>query len=150
MTTTKLNNWTWPKLKPTNLNFKSGVLLISVPDVFLRSWDGVCMNIQPAVTILSDSLLKVYIWPISWGHRWLYYVEPWEYTPRISTLSLLLWLRIYAAYLERDSIHRSRALVKYWNSPQLYLQATMELKFVSSWARGCRIGQILYMLTLQS
>ena len=40
MTTKNLNNWTWPKLKltnhlkPTNLNFTSGVLLISVPDVF--------------------------------------------------------------------------------------------------------------------
>ena len=40
MTTTNLNNWIWPKLtptnllKPTNLNFTSGVLLISVPDVF--------------------------------------------------------------------------------------------------------------------
>ena len=38
--TTNLNNWTWPKLKaanllkPTSLNFTSGVLLISVPDVF--------------------------------------------------------------------------------------------------------------------
>ena len=34
------NNWTWPKLKPTNLNlptnlnFTSGILLTSVPDVF--------------------------------------------------------------------------------------------------------------------
>ena len=40
MTTTNLNNWIWPKLtptnllKPTNLNFTSEVLLISVPDVF--------------------------------------------------------------------------------------------------------------------
>ena len=40
MTTTNLNNWIWPKLtltnllKPTNLNFTSGVLLISVPDIF--------------------------------------------------------------------------------------------------------------------
>ena len=40
MTPMNLNNWTWPKLKPanlnlpTNLNFTSGVLLTSVPDVF--------------------------------------------------------------------------------------------------------------------
>ena len=40
MTTMNLNNWTWPKLKPTNilkqtnLNFTSVVLLISLPDVF--------------------------------------------------------------------------------------------------------------------
>ena len=52
MTTRSLNNWVWPKLKPTNLlkpmnlNFTSGVLLISVPDVFScrgakRGWAGV-------------------------------------------------------------------------------------------------------------
>ena len=35
MTKTNLNNWTWPKLKPTNLNLMSGV---SVPNVF--SWRG--------------------------------------------------------------------------------------------------------------
>ena len=46
-----LNNWTWPKLKltnllePTNLNFTSGVLLTSVLDVFFcwvkQGWAGV-------------------------------------------------------------------------------------------------------------
>ena len=42
MTTMNLNNWTWPKLKPTNLmkptnrNFTSGVLLISMPNVFFH------------------------------------------------------------------------------------------------------------------
>ena len=49
MTTTNLNNWTWPKLKstnllkPTNLNFTSRVLLTSVPYVFflVEEWsDG--------------------------------------------------------------------------------------------------------------
>ena len=40
MTMANLYNWTWPKLKPTNLikptnlNLTSGVLLTSVPDVF--------------------------------------------------------------------------------------------------------------------
>ena len=38
-TMTNINNWTWLKLKPTNLNLTSEVFLISVPDVFflLRS-----------------------------------------------------------------------------------------------------------------
>ena len=46
-TTTNVNNWIWPKLKPTNLKLRSGVLPTVPLDVFFscrgvkRGWAGV-------------------------------------------------------------------------------------------------------------
>ena len=45
--TKNLHNWAWPKLKPTNLNLMSRVILTSMPDVFFScrgakwGWAGV-------------------------------------------------------------------------------------------------------------
>ena len=73
MTTTYLNNWTWPKLKPTNLmkttnlNFTSGVLLISVPDIFflVEEWSKVSQPVlawEPWLRDLSKLTLQAYFW----------------------------------------------------------------------------------------